>query len=67
MRKKIFTKVKAKQMNHKYVNGEMLLELARSYVNAINAGAVPCIENAWTYVCKNECERAIQGRLRLKE
>ena len=30
-------------MNGKFVNGAMLLELAHSYVNAINKGSVPCI------------------------
>jgi hypothetical protein len=37
----------------------MLLELCWSYADAINGGTVPSIQNAWTYVCKNECQRAI--------
>ena len=31
--------------------------LLNSYVKAINDGAVPNIENAWSYVCKNECQK----------
>ena len=32
------------------INGLMV-----SYVNAINEGAVPNIENAWTYICRSQC------------
>ena len=38
----------------------MLLELATAYTSAINEGSVPNIENAWSYVCQNECNRAIE-------
>lgn len=41
------------------MTGEMLLELATAYTNAINEGSVPNIQNAWSYVCQNECNRAI--------
>jgi hypothetical protein len=37
----------------------MLLELAEAYTTSINSGKVPNIQNAWTYVCQNECQRAI--------
>ncbi len=37
----------------------MLLELCNAYTNAINTGSVPNIQNAWSYVCQNECQRAI--------
>ena len=38
----------------------MLLELALAYTGAINEGSVPNIQNAWSYVCQNECQRAIR-------
>ena len=38
----------------------MLYNLALSYVDAINKGAVPNIESAWSYICKNECLKAQQ-------
>lgn len=38
----------------------MLLELALAYTGAINEGTVPNIQNAWSYVCQNECQRAIR-------
>lgn len=60
LRAKIFKRVKPKQLNGKQVTGEMLLELAQAYTSAINEGSVPNIQNAWSYVCQNECNRAIE-------
>ena len=60
LRGKIFKKVRPKQLNGKQVTGEMLLELASAYVAAINEGSVPNIQSAWSYVCQNECNRAIE-------
>jgi Guanylate-binding protein, C-terminal domain len=60
VRKKILSKMKAKKMHGKNLNGEMLYNLARSYVEAINNGAVPNIETAWTYLCQNECIKAVE-------
>ena len=37
----------------------MYCDLVKSYVTAINNGAVPAIESAWTYICKNECQKAV--------
>ncbi len=45
-------------MHDKKLNGEMLFNLALSYVDAINKGAVPNIDSAWSYICKNECLKA---------
>ena len=47
-------------MNGKPLNGEMLFNLAKSYVDSINTGAVPSIESSWSYICKNECQKAMQ-------
>jgi len=33
--------------------------LFSSYTDAINTGTLPNIQNAWSYVCQNECQRAI--------
>lgn len=38
----------------------MMATLAESYVQSINNGAVPNIENAWSYICKSECHKAIE-------
>ena len=37
----------------------MFTVLMQSYVRAINEGAIPNIENAWSYICKNECLKAV--------
>ncbi len=60
LRSRIFKRVKPKVLNNTFITGESLLELCEAYVKAINQGSVPCIESAWTYVCKNECQRAMQ-------
>jgi hypothetical protein len=53
-------RIKAKQIHGRKLNGEMLFNLASSYVDAINKGAVPSIESSWSYICKNECLKATQ-------
>ena len=45
-------------MNGHSLNGSMLVELALSYVNALNNGEVPVIESAWSNVCQFEQQRA---------
>lgn len=55
LRSKIYKRVRPKSLNSKYVTGEMLLELCYAYTSAINTGSVPNIQNAWAYVCQNEC------------
>lgn len=50
-------------MNGKRINGQMFYGLVQSYVSAINQGAVPNIENAWNYICKNECLKALHESL----
>ncbi len=42
----------------------MLVELANSYIEALNSGEVPNIENAWTNVCTFEQERAYKESLK---
>lgn len=37
----------------------MLAKLASIYVKSINDGAVPNIENAWTYVCMTENQKVL--------
>lgn len=60
LRRKVINKISPKNLNGKLLNGEMLFNLAQSYIIAINKGIVPNIENAWTYICKNECLKAFQ-------
>ena len=60
LRKKIFKKVKPKTVMGKNINGDMLIEICEAYVTAINTGNSPNIENAWTYVCKSETNKAME-------
>ena len=60
-------RVKPKQLNNKPLNGEMLFNLAKSYVDSINSGAVPSIESSWSYICKNECQKAMMDAYQIFE
>lgn len=55
--------MKPKTINGKKITGRMFATLVVTYVNGINKGVVPNIENAWSYVCKNECQKALQDSL----
>lgn len=63
LRQKVFNRVRPKMLNGKAITGETFIELCEAYTKAINGGSVPCIESAWTYLCKNECQRAYQEAL----
>jgi len=59
LKTKIKKKLHAKIVNGKKLNGPMLADLCVAYTDAINTGQVPSIDNAWTYVCKSQCENAL--------
>ena len=59
LRKRLFCRQKPKTLHGREINGCTLYEMAECYVEAINNGAVPNIETAWTYVCANESRRAL--------
>lgn len=42
------------------INGSEWIQLVEIYVNAINEGAVPSIQSAWTYICKQGAENALE-------
>ncbi len=47
-------------MKGKQLDGKMYLSLMDSYVSAINDGAVPNIENAWNYMCSEQCNKTLE-------
>ena len=59
--------MKAKTINDKKLNGEMYISMLSSYVSAINDGAVPNIENAWNYMCREQSSRLMHESLELFE
>lgn len=61
-RKKIFKKIKPKMLNGQMLNASMLIELCKAYIQAMNTGNMPNIENAWSYLCKNESQKALNGK-----
>ena len=67
LRRKVINRVKAKTLNGKKLTGTMMATLADAYVTAINNGAVPNIETAWSYICKNECYKAAEESLAFAE
>ena len=64
IRKKIYKKVKPKYIGGKRISASMLIEAAEAYTKAINKGGVPNIENAWTYICQEESEKAFKNCLK---
>lgn len=67
LRKLVLKQIKPKTLNGKYLNGEMFCNLIKSYIEAINQGAVPVIENAWGFMCKNECAKAMKNSVAVYE
>ena len=49
------------------MTGSMLVELALSYVAALNGGQVPTIESAWDSVQASELERAYREAIQAYE
>lgn len=67
LRKKIFKKVKAKTLGGRALNGRMLVEMCKAYIEAINKGGLPNIESAWTYVKKGEIIKGFENaKLRIE-
>lgn len=64
LRKRIFKQSRIKMLNGKMLTGEMMSGLLKNYVSAINEGAVPNIENAWTYICKSHCHKLFENCFR---
>lgn len=60
LRKKVLNRIRPKKINGKALNGTMLWNLMQSYVDSINKGAIPSIESSWVYICKNECQKALE-------
>jgi len=59
LRTKIRKKLKPKVVNGKKVNGPMLADLCAAYTEAVNKGKVPSIDDAWSNMCKTQCEEAL--------
>ena len=58
VRQKSMMRIKKKTLNGREIDGGMLANLVIIYAQSINEGTVPNIENAWSYICKSECQKA---------
>lgn len=67
LRKKILTRVKVKTFKGKALNGEMYLNMIKSFINAINTGKVPNIDNTWNSLCKVESYKAFEEAEKMYE
>lgn len=63
IRKKVLHRIKPKTLKGQILNGEMFCNMMHSYVQAINSGAVPVVENAWSFMCKNECFKSMKSAI----
>mmetsp|Transcript_14472 Transcript_14472/g.34268 ORF Transcript_14472/g.34268 Transcript_14472/m.34268 type:complete len:1552 (+) Transcript_14472:171-4826(+) len=64
LRKTILSRAEPKRMNGVNLDGVALVNLAYAYTIAINTGAVPSIQNAWTYICENKCQQALNDAVK---
>jgi hypothetical protein len=67
LRRKVINRVKPKMLNGRKLSGPMLLTMAETYMTAINKGAVPNIETAWSYICRNECQKGLNEAFAIAE
>ena len=49
----IFNRIKPMKMNAVALKGQDYIILANSYINSINKGSIPTINDAWTEVVEN--------------
>ncbi|KAI9141202.1 guanylate-binding protein [Paraphysoderma sedebokerense] len=57
--KMIFGMVQPKKLFGETLNGRMFVQLATSYIDAINTGGVPTIRSAWDNIVEAECQRTL--------
>jgi len=67
LRRHILNNMKAKTMHNKVLNGGMYIELIRSYIEAVNNGAIPNIENTWALICKSENYKSLKAGIEVYE
>ncbi|CAI5703773.1 unnamed protein product [Peronospora effusa] len=62
--KRLFGKAKPKTMFGKALNGAMFVNLAGSYVEALNSGKAPVISSAWSRVVQAQCHDALEDAVK---
>lgn len=64
-RERIFQGVKAKCIAGRTLSGPLFLEAVYAYVDAVNSGKVPNIEQIWNYACQETSRKAFQDSLKM--
>lgn len=59
LRNSMLLNAKIKMIENKPVNGEILGGILRAYIDTINSGVIPNIENTWTYVTQNQAMKLL--------
>jgi Guanylate-binding protein, N-terminal domain/Guanylate-binding protein, C-terminal domain len=60
LRRAVLGNIRPKSINGHIMNGAEWIQLVEVYVQAINDGAVPSIQSAWTYICKQSANKAYE-------
>lgn len=60
IRDKIYRQCGPKKLKGINLNTRMYVNMVSDYVNSINGGSVPVIENAWVSVLRNELQTALE-------
>ena len=64
LKEKIFREVKLKTLHGNAINGSGLVGMVQCYVSALNEGAVPSIESAWSNVSHIQSKKAVEVALK---
>lgn len=59
LRKRIFGRLQPKRINNNIVDGDAYFKIIKTYVEAINNGAVPNIQSAWEYICAEKSQKLL--------
>lgn len=59
IKSKILRKCRPKKFNNATLNGPMMIELAKAYIEVLNSGRAPNIKGAWHYLVESENVKAI--------
>lgn len=67
IRQLIYAKVPVKRVFGKVINGPMLTELSKCYVNAINEGVAPVIKDSWELLSEIQCGQVLDEAVEIFE
>lgn len=56
----IFESTQCKKFQGAFVDGEKLIELARAYVESVNVGRMPNIQQAWEYIKESHNQKILE-------